>query len=69
MNSLEKLTLKRPSNIYECHECVTGYHTVRINGHVGKKTIHILIDSGSTHNFLNVNLDKRLGCKMESIAV
>ena len=29
----------------------TGFQKMRVNGHVGKKTIHILIDSGSTHNF------------------
>jgi len=42
---------------------------MRINRHLGKKTIHILIDSGSTHNFLDVNLAKKLGCKMEPIVV
>lgn len=35
---------------------VSGFHNMRINGHVEKKTVHILIDSGSTHNFLDVNL-------------
>jgi len=34
----------------------TSFHTMRVNGHLGKKTIHILIDSGSTHKFLDVNL-------------
>ena len=47
----------------------TGFHTMRINGHMGKKTLHILIDSGSTHNFLDVNLAKRLGCKIDPIAM
>jgi len=42
---------------------VTSYHTIRINGHVGKKTIHILLDSGSTHNFWDVNLAKGLVVK------
>jgi len=46
----------------------TGFQTMRINGHVGKKTIHILIDSGSTHNFLDVNSAKKLGCKLEPLA-
>jgi len=47
----------------------TGFQTMRINGHVGKKTIHILIDSRSTHNFLDVNLAKGLGCKLEPLAM
>ena len=35
----------------------------------GKKTVNILIDSGSTHNFLDANLAKRLGYKMKHIAL
>ena len=30
-----------------------GFNTVRVIGHIGKKTIYILLDSGSTHNFLD----------------
>jgi len=43
---------------------------MRVTGQYGKKSIHILVDSGSIHNFLDVNLDKRakrLGCKLEGI--
>ena len=47
----------------------SGFHTMRINGHARKRTIHILIDSRSPHNFLDVNLAKRFGCKMETIAL
>lgn len=47
----------------------SGFHAMRINGHLGKKTLHILLDSGSTHNFLDVNLAKKLGCRMEPIAM
>jgi len=36
----------------------TGFHTMRINGYLGKKTLYILINSGSTHNFLAINLAK-----------
>ena len=42
-----------------------GFQTMRVNGHVGKKTIHILINSGSTHNFLDEKLAKTLGCILE----
>lgn len=28
-----------------------------------KKLLHILLDSGSTHNFLDLELAKKLGCK------
>lgn len=29
--------------------------------------LHILIDSGSTHNFLDLNMAKKLGCKIQNI--
>ena len=45
----------------------TGFQTMRINCHVGKKTIHILIDSGSTHNFLDDKLARKLGYKLEPV--
>ena len=34
---------------------------------VRRKPLHILIDSRSTHNFLDVKVAKKLGCKMETI--
>ncbi|GJW23762.1 reverse transcriptase [Tanacetum coccineum] len=35
-------------------------------GTVGKNTIHILIDYGSTHNFLDKNMAKQLGCDIRN---
>ncbi|GKB36930.1 reverse transcriptase, partial [Tanacetum coccineum] len=46
---------------------VNTFHTMRIKGHVGKQDIHILVDSGSTHNFVDVLYAKRLGCEIRSI--
>jgi len=46
-----------------------GFHAIGINGHVGNKTVHILIDTRSTHKFLDLNLAKRMGYSMESIAL
>lgn len=40
---------------------------MRVTGHVGKKSIQILVDFGSTHNFVDVRLAQKLGCKMEPI--
>lgn len=45
----------------------SGFHAIRVNGHFEKKTRHILIDSGSTHNFLDEQLAKRMGCKLQRI--
>ncbi|XP_071734795.1 uncharacterized protein [Rutidosis leptorrhynchoides] len=35
---------------------------MRVIGQVNKTVVQILIDSGSTHNFLDINMAKRLGC-------
>jgi len=42
-----------------------GYNTMGVNGHIGKKIIHILLDSGSTPNFLDEQLAKKLGYRLE----
>ena len=39
-------------------------HKMRVNGHFEKKTLHILINSGSMHNFIRVNLAKKLGYQL-----
>ena len=46
---------------------VAKFRTMRVTGQVRKKPLHILIDSGSTHNFLDVNVAKKLGCKIEDM--
>ncbi|GJV30346.1 putative mitochondrial protein [Tanacetum coccineum] len=43
---------------------VPSYQTIRGKGHVKKQMLHLLVDCGSTHNFLDLNAAKRLGCKM-----
>lgn len=44
-----------------------NFQTMRVQGRVHDKPFHILVDSGSTHNFLDLNLAKKLGCAIESI--
>ncbi|KAG8371220.1 hypothetical protein BUALT_Bualt13G0064900 [Buddleja alternifolia] len=49
---------------------ITGIHdfkTMRITGVLKGKPIHILIDTGSTHNFMDLEAAKTLGCKLEPI--
>ena len=46
---------------------VTSFRTMRVTGYSKKKPPHILIDSGSTHNFLDVRVAKKLGCRIEVI--
>ena len=44
-----------------------GYKTMKVTVHVKKKAFHILIDFGSTNNFLDIEIAKKLGCNMTSI--
>ncbi|GJU38057.1 glycoside hydrolase, catalytic domain-containing protein [Tanacetum coccineum] len=45
---------------------VESFQTLRVTGHVRKHDLHILIHTGSTHNFLDVHKDKKLGCHLSS---
>lgn len=40
---------------------------MRIKGAVNGSPLHILIDSGSTHNFLDLSLAKKLGCEWKNM--
>ncbi|XP_074355720.1 uncharacterized protein LOC141695370 [Apium graveolens] len=51
----------------EAIEGVSTFQTMRVTGHVGKKELHILLDSGSTHNFIDVNKALKLQCKVDTI--
>lgn len=41
---------------------------MRVTGVHDKKLIHTLLDNGSTHNFLDLDIAKSLGCKQEAIS-
>ncbi|GJW18472.1 LysM domain-containing GPI-anchored protein 2 [Tanacetum coccineum] len=43
---------------------VNAYKTMRIKGYKSKQLVHILMDTGSTHNFLAMAAAKRLGCPL-----
>lgn len=44
-----------------------SYQAMRIVGFAQRKPLHILMDTGSTHNFLDLDYAKSLGCIMEPI--
>nr|GEX39470.1 retrotransposable element Tf2 [Tanacetum cinerariifolium] len=46
---------------------LNSYQTMRVRGRVGKKMVHILVDCGSTHNFLDIHTAKKLGCRLDNI--
>nr|GFB32715.1 hypothetical protein [Tanacetum cinerariifolium] len=46
---------------------VHSYQTMRVKGHVKKQVLHILVDCGSTHNFLDLHAAKRMGCNLSKM--
>ena len=48
-------------------EGVTGLNTLRVTGKVEKQPLVILVDSGSTHNFINNHVADRLHCNLTNI--
>lgn len=45
-----------------------SFQTMRLKGMVKRKPLHILVDSGSTHNFLDLAMEEQLCCKLEKIS-
>ncbi|KAG8369047.1 hypothetical protein BUALT_Bualt15G0109700 [Buddleja alternifolia] len=50
-------------------EGTTDMNTLRIKGSVKGQDVHILIDSGSTHCFLDENTAHKLGCKTITLSI
>ncbi|GJT57984.1 RNA-directed DNA polymerase like protein [Tanacetum coccineum] len=43
---------------------INNFQTMRVINTVGQHVVHILVDCGSTHNFLDKNMAKKLGCSI-----
>ena len=41
------------------------HNTMRVKGHVLRQLLHILMDSGSTHHFLDIHTTKNWGVNLE----
>jgi hypothetical protein len=46
---------------------VTGLNTLRVTGRVEKQPLIILVDSGSTHNFISSHVAAKLHCNLTTI--
>ncbi|GJS74588.1 retrotransposable element Tf2 [Tanacetum coccineum] len=55
VNTIEEEELVSPQISFNVMTRVTSYQTMRVRGYVGKQLLHILVDSGSTHNFLDLS--------------
>jgi len=58
---------KQPLISLQALQGVNAFQTMRVTGRVGSQLIHILVDSGSTHNFLDATTAKRLRCELLKI--
>ncbi|CAA7019723.1 unnamed protein product [Microthlaspi erraticum] len=45
---------------------ISDYNTLRVKGECGKRSIFVLIDSGSTHNFVDTRTAEKLGCTVRT---
>ena len=50
-----------PSISVQALSGINDSHTIRVVGYYKNQAVSILIDSGSTHNFINSKLVKKLG--------
>ncbi|PHT92339.1 hypothetical protein T459_00221 [Capsicum annuum] len=44
-----------------------GFRTLKVTGYHSKMELHILIDTGSSHNFIDPDLVSKLGCEVKPI--
>jgi hypothetical protein len=60
----QDLELEETTPTISCHALanISTPQTLKIEGYIKKKKVTMLIDSGSTHNFINYKLAKDLNC-------
>ena len=63
----EPVSEKSPQLSIHALERTYNYQTMRVKGSVGRRDLCILIDSGSTHNFIDARIIDKLWCVMEAI--
>lgn len=67
---LQEITQTGPETPQMSLQALTGascYQTLRVKGLYYKRVLQILLDSGSTHNFLDLAMARKLGCKLEAV--
>lgn len=56
----EELALSPQMSVHSL-DGTSDYRTIRVKGGIKGRSVHILIDSGSTHKFMDLETTKRLG--------
>ena len=75
LEPVEEEEVMIPQDLEDNEPCISvnalvggqNFQTMRIKGVVEGKTISVLIDFGSTHNFVDIHLAQSLNCKLELI--
>ncbi|GJT77699.1 reverse transcriptase [Tanacetum coccineum] len=67
VNTFHSLVDEQPLISLNALSGMNAYRTMRVKGCVVKNVVHVLIDSGSTHNFLDLQVAKKLGCRLRKI--
>nr|TKR68966.1 hypothetical protein D5086_0000309060 [Populus alba] len=67
VREMEELEGTEPHISMNALEGVPGCYTLKVTGRLHKLPIFILVDSGSTHNFMNMEVANKLQCKQTSI--
>ena len=63
IREMEELEGTEPYISMNALEGVPGCYTLKVTGMLHKLPIFILVDSGSTHNFMNIEVANKLQCK------
>ncbi|GJR23773.1 putative mitochondrial protein [Tanacetum coccineum] len=73
-NALTEYVLPKEVSQYTSHISLNSlsgiptHNTIRVKGHVLKQLLHILMDSGSTHNFLDLHKAKKMMSYQEDLS-
>ncbi|KAL8151593.1 hypothetical protein V2J09_021401 [Rumex salicifolius] len=72
LNSLcsdEEIELEKVEISVNAMAGITGYNTMRVRVIHAKQSLFILIDSGSTHNFIDKAVAERFGCELTLLSL
>lgn len=65
----DQIPNSQPSISLEAMCGVAANNTIRLQGNINGQIVHMLIDSGSTHNFINSDLAQKLGLPIDHTQV
>lgn len=64
-DAIEEFTDEQPIISVNALNGSTTFNCMRLLGQYGKNRLHILVDPGSTHNFLDLKVARGINCKLE----